>query len=392
MTPAPLTAALVAVVGAGVALVAAPGPAAASDTTGPVIDVQIRSSPGTGAWVGWYSEPTTFRIAASDTAGIGRTSYRLTGAQSGEDSVLGSTIDGRIDAEGVTTITATATDAFGNVTTRPYGVGIDLTDPTTAVDGVPTTRILEGDERRTTYSCGDPGGAVLTCAATLDGTPFASGALLDTSPGRHTLSVTAQDRVGRRTITSHAYHVDSRHTVSAPPTVTGTARSGATLTVRDGSVTPATSLVQTYWSVDGVHAGQGSRLTLAREHVGGMVRCEQSFIEDGIVRAKAPCLFAGGTDGVRVLDAEWKVVEAPRIAGKATAGRTLRVVVPRLSAAATTHRYQWLRNGRPVARATGAAYKIRKADRGTRLTVRVTSAAPGQPALVTVSAPRRVRR
>ncbi|WP_183407770.1 fibronectin type III domain-containing protein [Nocardioides marmoriginsengisoli] len=69
-------------------------------------------------------------------------------------------------------------------------------------------------------------------------------------------------------------------------------------------------------------------------------------------------------------------VGTPRIIGVARVGATLRVnpgtwsPSPKLS-------FQWLRNGRSIARATGATYVLTAADRGTRTRVRVTGARVG---------------
>lgn len=69
-----------------------------------------------------------------------------------------------------------------------------------------------------------------------------------------------------------------------------------------------------------------------------------------------------------------------RIAGKPRAGKKLSVVgtSPRAwNVPPTSVRYRWYRGNRPIRGATKATYRVKKADRGKRLTVRVTATASG---------------
>jgi hypothetical protein len=57
------------------------------------------------------------------------------------------------------------------------------------------------------------------------------------------------------------------------------------------------------------------------------------------------------------------------------------VVRAKVSGGAVTA-YKWLRDGRGIAKATGRTYRVRAADRGHRLSCRVTAAAVGGAKLV----------
>lgn len=71
----------------------------------------------------------------------------------------------------------------------------------------------------------------------------------------------------------------------------------------------------------------------------------------------------------------------PRVRGAARVGRTLRAEAGSWSVSTgVAFRYQWLRDGRPVDGATGATYRVRTADAGHRISVRVIAAAAGQTA------------
>ncbi|WP_377322264.1 hypothetical protein ACFJIY_23145 [Pimelobacter simplex] len=374
-------------------LVGLPGPAvAASDTTPPVITIEIPPSTGTGVWDGWYPAPRTFVVRATDDGGVHRISYRLTGAQNGEREAASTEIEGRISAEGVTLITMTATDVAGNVATRTYGVGIDLTDPT--IDIVDPGLVIEDEETRVTFSCADSGGAIVSCTAENRGQPFASGDPIYTGPGVHAVQVTAVDRVGRTGTASYNYHPQRRRTLTRAPEVTGSPRIGGTLRITNGTVTPPVddTAIRSRWYVDEAQVAVGNELRLTPGHLGRTVRCEQTFSNFGYLTVTAPCRFAGGATGIKVLPAAWTVLQRPKVTGRFQAGRTLRAVPPRLSAPAAAHRYQWLRNGRPIRSATWATYKLGKADRGRRIAVRIVSTARDQQPLVAVSAAQRVRR
>ncbi|WP_377321742.1 hypothetical protein ACFJIY_21080 [Pimelobacter simplex] len=387
-------AALVAMVGAGVAVAGLPAQAlAAPDTTPPVITIEIAPSDGTGVWDGWYSEPQGFRVRATDDVGVAFLSYRLEGAQSGERGAPSGTIDGTISAEGVTLITMKALDSAGNVTTRTYGVGIDLTDPTTALPGL--GRVYVGEERRATFSCADPGAATVSCTALHRGQPFASGDPIYTGhSGLQEVTVTAVDRVGRTTTQSYGYFAVARRAIAKRPTVSGSSRAGGKLRITDGTVTPDTgnTSITSRWYIDDTLIAEDTGLVLSSRHVGKNVRCVQTFNDFGYEEVTAPCAFADGGSTVKVLPAVWRLLQRPAVAGKARAGRTLRAVAPRLSAPAAAHRYQWLRDGRPIKSATRATYKTRKADRGKRISVRVVSTARDQQPLVSVSPARRLQR
>lgn len=59
--------------------------------------------------------------------------------------------------------------------------------------------------------------------------------------------------------------------------------------------------------------------------------------------------------------------------------------------AGTTHTYQWLRDGSPIAGATGPSYRPEPADRGRLLSVSVTATAPDGGSAPATSAPAKVR-
>jgi hypothetical protein len=61
----------------------------------------------------------------------------------------------------------------------------------------------------------------------------------------------------------------------------------------------------------------------------------------------------------------------PAIKGKLRVGKRLTAVPPTCRPTSTIH-YQWMRSGKPIANATKVKYKLKKADKGKKISVRVT--------------------
>jgi hypothetical protein len=71
------------------------------------------------------------------------------------------------------------------------------------------------------------------------------------------------------------------------------------------------------------------------------------------------------------------VLEPPALHGTPALGRTLSVDPGSYTPADAVLSYVWLRDGRPIPRASAHQYDVRPADVGTRLSVRVTARKPG---------------
>ncbi|GAA2233810.1 hypothetical protein GCM10010401_02070 [Rarobacter faecitabidus] len=79
----------------------------------------------------------------------------------------------------------------------------------------------------------------------------------------------------------------------------------------------------------------------------------------------------------------------PTLTGTARVGKRLRATSGTWSQPGVTVRYQWLRAGKPIAGATGAAYTLKNADAGKLVRVRVSATKPGYASGNAQSAPRR---
>lgn len=94
-------------------------------------------------------------------------------------------------------------------------------------------------------------------------------------------------------------------------------------------------------------------------------------------------------------DTEWGLVEDgsapyatsyPVVSGAAKVGSRLSVSKGAWSVPNVTLKYQWLRNGAEVPGATSSTYALQTADRGKRMSVRITASAPGRTSGVSVTA------
>ncbi|MRK01064.1 hypothetical protein GEV27_05970 [Aeromicrobium sp. S22] len=153
----------------------------------------------------------------------------------------------------------------------------------------------------------------------------------------------------------------------AAPTISGTPRSGKTLSVATGSWGPAGVTLARQWRANGaaITGATGSTLRLSNAHAGKKITVTVTgTIEGGapVVRTSAATAKVQG-----VLTAK-KVT----ISGTAKVGRTLRAKTGSWGPAPVTSSYKWYRNGRAISGQKKSTYKVRKADVGKRITVRVT--------------------
>lgn len=82
----------------------------------------------------------------------------------------------------------------------------------------------------------------------------------------------------------------------------------------------------------------------------------------------------------------------PEVSGVARAGRTLRASAGGWAGEPTDLAFRWLRGGRPIPGATRPTYRVRPADAGRSLRVRVRASRPGSPSVEALSAPRQIAR
>lgn len=80
----------------------------------------------------------------------------------------------------------------------------------------------------------------------------------------------------------------------------------------------------------------------------------------------------------------------PTIVGIPRVGGTVVALVGAWSPKPSSYSYQWYRNGKAISGATGKIYKVRSADRSTKLTVKVTGKRSGYISVTTTSSPKNI--
>ncbi|MFT4283682.1 MAG: hypothetical protein QM598_02470 [Protaetiibacter sp.] len=179
------------------------GRIAAAETTPP--NLEYTTEPAAPNANGWFRQPVTARIAASDPgAGVLSVSWRL-GGSGAFTEVMTDAVTVGLDTDGVHLLEFHARDNQNNTAdTRERTIRIDRTAPSAAIDGLAAGQEFEQDAEVTVdYSCDDALSGIQSCDA-----PIGTGQLLDTSvAGMHEFTVVATDRAGNVTRETRSYRV-----------------------------------------------------------------------------------------------------------------------------------------------------------------------------------------
>lgn len=176
---------------------------------------------------------------------------------------------------------------------------------------------------------------------------------------------------------------DGRFAPTKSPAITGTVKPGSTLTVSPGTWSGSPAHFDYTWLRNGEDTVVSRRATYkvvtadAGQFLTVLVTAEDANSEStSSADSERPAL----TVKVPAHNAA-----APKVAGTTKVGRVLTSTGGTWTGPGYTYRRQWLRNGVPIAKATGQAYKLTSADRGKRIQVRVTGTKPGWPSVVVAS-------
>jgi len=168
------------------------------------------------------------------------------------------------------------------------------------------------------------------------------------------------------------------------PTVTGAGRVGTVLTAQAGTWPAGTTLAYR-WSVGGKVVAGATRPSyrLAAKDVGKAVTVAVTGTKSGwapVTKVSRPVKAAPG-----------RMARSPRPfqVGLPKVGRTLKVKAGTWDPGVKLT-YRWYRGGKPIAGATKKSYKVKKADAGKRLRVKVTARKSGYTTVVRYT-PRSVR-
>jgi hypothetical protein len=160
--------------------------------------------------------------------------------------------------------------------------------------------------------------------------------------------------------------------VAAAPAVSGTVRTGSTVTCKV-TWSGATSATSYAWLRDGkaISGATAAKRRLTGADYSHQVACRASAANEGgtaTATSVAKKVAAGPA-----LTATTK----PSITGTAKVGKKLTAKAGKWSPAATSYGYQWKRGGASIKGATKPTYKLVKADKGKKVTVTVTAKLTG---------------
>ena len=199
-----------------------------------------------------------------------------------------------------------------------------------------------------------------------------------TAPGYASASVTS---------TSTVVTVGRLLTATPTPTISGTAKFGATLTAIPGEWGPAPVALSYRWYINStrVDGATASTFVVPASAVGKTVTVRVYGSKEGFAtqsRASLPT--------ATIASLPFTTVGTPTISGSTVAGRTL-TAQPGTWSPAATFTYRWYRNGVAISGATASTYVTTSTDRAASVTVRVVGRYPGYTATAVVSAPVGIR-
>jgi len=159
----------------------------------------------------------------------------------------------------------------------------------------------------------------------------------------------------------------------ATPTITGTARVGATLTAAPGTWSPQPVALSYQWKRDGsvLPGATAATYTPVAADSGTTLTVTVTGTKTGYTT------LSKSSAGVSVTPGLMTSMPTPTITGTLTVGSTL-TANPGTWDAGTTLSYQWKKNGGVyISGATAKTYVLKAADTGATLTVSVTATKPG---------------
>ncbi|MER7625628.1 hypothetical protein [Streptomyces sp. NPDC126503] len=190
------------------------------------------------------------------------------------------------------------------------------------------------------------------------------------------VAVTAR-RTGHPVVTSVSAALLVKGVAPKPtrnPSFTGSARVGGKVTAAVGTWTPAPTSYGYQWRANGVAIGgaTGSTYVIPAAHLGKKLTVTVTAHRTGHLSGSATSGYYTVAAGLAP-----KATSAPYVTGTVRVGRTLSVNRGVWTPAPSSYTYQWYANGRPVSGATKSWFTPTSAQRGTKLTVKVTAHRPG---------------
>ncbi|MET9539733.1 hypothetical protein ABZY16_19835 [Streptomyces sp. NPDC006553] len=154
------------------------------------------------------------------------------------------------------------------------------------------------------------------------------------------------------------------------PTVSGAVRVGGRVTAVVGTWSPAPTSYAYQWRANGVaiSGATGYAYTVPASVLGKKLTVTVTAHRTGHLSGASTTVGYTVARGLAP-----KATRAPSLTGTVKVGRTLSLNRGTWTPAPSSYAYQWYANGRAISGATRATFTLTKAQRGTRITVRVTA-------------------
>ncbi|WP_327117552.1 hypothetical protein OG206_18865 [Streptomyces sp. NBC_01341] len=158
------------------------------------------------------------------------------------------------------------------------------------------------------------------------------------------------------------------------PKVTGSAKVGSKLTVSPGVWSPAATSYAYQWKAEGkaIAGATAAAYTVPPSLLGKKLTVTVTARRTG--HADAGLTPAALTVGAGTAP---KATKAPTVSGTAKVGRVLKAAHGTWTPAPTSYAYQWYANGKAVAGATKSSLTLKAAQKGKKMTVKVTARRTG---------------
>lgn len=300
----------------------------------------------------WASTPSVFVLGLPEKVSVTSYSARLvcSYAQCGTEE---------LGVSGVSPATGAA------------GTKVTLTVTGSALPADSVVRLAQSGRTLTARTTGvSPDNRTLTATLDLTG---------ETATGTWSVSVIARGREFQRGL----------FTVTEPqllntslPKVTGTAKVGAKVTAAPGSWSATPSSYSYQWKADGkvIAGATASTYVIAAGQFGKKLSVTVTAVKAGWKSGSATSAPVAVAKG----DAP-KATKLPAISGSAKVGKTLKASAGTWSPAATSYAYQWYAGGKAIAGANKSSVVLKAAQKGKKITVKVTARRAGHKDGVAVS-------
>lgn len=157
------------------------------------------------------------------------------------------------------------------------------------------------------------------------------------------------------------------------PTFTGQLKVGKKLTVKHGVASPKATSYSYQW----LRNNKAIKKATKKTYVLTSGDAAKKISVKVTVKRTGYTAKSSTSSAKQVAALTFKNSPKPKISGSAKIGKTLTVSTGTWSPKPSSYAYQWLKNGKAIKNETKKTYKIQTADRGAKLSVRVTAAKTG---------------